>query len=74
MNGSSAQRSSPPDGRRHARADNRRGWQAAVARVREDPQLGLVSFFVDAPEPAIVDTGVASSPEAIRATADFVQR
>lgn len=30
-------------------------------------RFGLVSFFVDAPEPAIVDTGVASSPEAIRA-------
>ena len=45
MNGSSAQKSSPPGGQRHARADNRTGLQAAVARVREDPQLGLVSFF-----------------------------
>ncbi|MEU0750916.1 hypothetical protein ABZ476_31535 [Streptomyces albogriseolus] len=25
-------------------------------------RFGLYSFFVDAPEPAIVDTGIASSP------------
>lgn len=27
-------------------------------------RFGLYSFFIDAPEPAIVDTGIASSPEA----------
>ena len=25
-------------------------------------RFGLYSFFIDAPEPAIVDTGIASSP------------
>ncbi|MZG18084.1 MBL fold metallo-hydrolase, partial [Streptomyces sp. SID5914] len=26
-------------------------------------RFGLYSFFVDAPEPAIVDTGIATSPK-----------
>jgi diguanylate cyclase (GGDEF)-like protein len=46
MNGSSPQRSSPQGGGRHARGDAPpSGWQAAIERAREDPQLGLISFF-----------------------------
>lgn len=37
-------------------------------------RFGLRSFFIDAPEPAIVDTGVTESPEGMRAGLEAIGR
>ena len=37
-------------------------------------RFGLYSFYLDAPEPAIIDTGIASSPEAMASALDDLGR